>query len=113
MSQVSAGVGSNSSHSEATEQSHDGLRRRYLLKRFFRTAAGFWSGADRSTAWLLSAALLLVSSLLLGSLRDECVAPRHVRCLAKPRAVSVGRLSLLYFAILAVSVLLSISGLCA
>jgi vitamin B12/bleomycin/antimicrobial peptide transport system ATP-binding/permease protein len=110
MSQVSAGVGSNSSHSEATEQSHDGLRRRYLLKRFFRTAAGFWSGADRSTAWLLSAALLLVIILLLGAAYAMNAWHRAMfDALQNRDVVSVGRLSLLYFAILAVSVLLSIS----
>ena len=102
--------GSNPSHSEVTEQSHDRLRRRYLLKRFLQTASGFWAGRGRPTAWLLSSALVLVIILLLGAAYAMNAWHRAMFDeLQNRNAAAVASLSLLYFAILAVSVLLSIA----
>ena len=49
------------------DQSGDASRRRYLWRRFLHSASGFWVGGGRSTAWLLSAALLSIIVLLLGA----------------------------------------------
>ena len=89
---------------------YDSLRRRYLLRQFWQTASGFWQGSARSTAWLLSAALLLVIMLLLGAAYAMNAWHRAMfDGLQNRDAAAVGRLSLLYFGILAVSVLFSIS----
>jgi vitamin B12/bleomycin/antimicrobial peptide transport system ATP-binding/permease protein len=44
-----------------------GLCRRYLLRRYWRSATGFWTGERRYSAWMLSAALLLVILLVVGA----------------------------------------------
>jgi vitamin B12/bleomycin/antimicrobial peptide transport system ATP-binding/permease protein len=36
----------------------DDLRRRFLLKRFWQSARGFWSGTDKRAAWFLTCTLL-------------------------------------------------------
>ena len=93
-----------------SDPSRDPSRRRYLLRRFLHSASGFWFGNHRSTAWLLSAALLAVIVLLLGAAYAMNTWHRAMfDGLQNRDAAAVGRLSLIYFAILAVSVLLSIS----
>ena len=51
----------------APAASDDALRRRYLLRRFWRSAAGFWVDEQRYAAWILSASLLLVVLLVVGA----------------------------------------------
>jgi vitamin B12/bleomycin/antimicrobial peptide transport system ATP-binding/permease protein len=83
-------------------------RRRNLLRRFWRTAALFWASGDRSVAWTLSGGLLLTIVLLLGAAYAMNVWNRAIfDSLQHKDASAVARLSLLYFVILAVSVLLS------
>jgi hypothetical protein len=36
------------------------LKRRYLLRRFWKSAAGFWGKRDERWSWALSGALLLI-----------------------------------------------------
>jgi putative ATP-binding cassette transporter len=92
------------------EQPHDSLRRRYLLRQFWQTASGFWLVNARQAAWLLSAALLLVIVLLIGAAYAMNAWHRAMfDGLQTRNAAAVAQLSLLYFAILAVSVLLSIA----
>jgi putative ATP-binding cassette transporter len=102
--------GSEPGRSEATEQPHDSLRRRYLLRQFWQTASGFWLVNARPVAWLLSAALLLVIVLLIGAAYAMNAWHRAMFDGLQARdAAAVAKLSLLYFAILAVSVVLSVS----
>ncbi len=89
------------------------LRRRNLLRRFWRTAIQFWSSGERHTAWILSGGLLLVIVLLLGAAYAMNVWNRAMFDSLQVRDTdAVARLSLIYFAILGISVLLS-AGQCA
>ena len=82
--------------------------RRNLLRRFWKTAADFWLFGERSTAWVLSGGLLLTIVLLLGAAYAMNVWNRSMfDGLQNRDTASVGRLSLIYFAILGISVLLS------
>jgi putative ATP-binding cassette transporter len=91
------------------DQSADASRRRYLWRRFLHSASGFWVGHTRATAWVLSAALLSVIVMLLGAAYAMNTWHRAMfDGLQNRDAAAVGRLSLIYFAILAVSVLLGI-----
>jgi putative ATP-binding cassette transporter len=91
------------------DQSGDASRRRYLWRRFLHSASGFWVGGGRSTAWVLSAALLSIIVMLLGAAYAMNTWHRAMfDGLQNRDAAAVGRLSLIYFAILAVSVLLGI-----
>jgi putative ATP-binding cassette transporter len=102
--------GSDPGCSKAAEQPQDSLRRRYLLRPFWQTASGFWLDNARQAAWLLSAALLAIILLLLGAAYAMNAWHRSMfDGLHNRDAAAVAQLSLLYVAILAVSVLLSIS----
>ena len=86
------------------------MRRRNLLRRFWRTAALFWSRSTRSMAWTLSVSLLLVIVMLLGAAYAMNVWNRAMfDGLQNRDAAAVSWLSVVYFAILAVSVALSIA----
>jgi|KBSSwiStaDraftv2_1062776.scaffolds.fasta_scaffold27641_6 hypothetical protein len=39
----------------APDTSNDALLRRFLLRRLWRSAAGFWTGQQRYAAWMLCA----------------------------------------------------------
>ena len=91
------------------DQSGDTSRRRYLLRRFLQSASGFWVGHGRTTAWVLSAGLLSTIILLLGAAYAMNTWHRAMfDGLQNRDAAAVARLSLIYFVILAVSVLLGI-----
>src|SRR5262245_18939410 len=91
------------------DTSREPSRRRYLLRRFLLSAKGFWFADRRSTAWSLSAALLAVIVLVLGAAYAMNTWHRAMfDGLQNRDAAAVARLSLIYFAILAVSVFLSI-----
>jgi ABC-type uncharacterized transport system fused permease/ATPase subunit len=53
---------------DTSDGAAEGVRRRYLLRRFWRSAAGFWGPENRS-AWPLSGAVLLIILLNLGTLK--------------------------------------------
>src|SRR6185503_1250217 len=94
----------------ASGTSHDALRRRYLLRRFWRSALRFWAGERRYAAWMLSAALLLVILLVVGAAYAMNAWNRAIFDALQTRdAPAVAQLSLLYFVILAFSVLLGIT----
>ena len=91
------------------DPSGDTSRRRYLLRRFLQSASGFWVGHGRTTAWVLSAGLLSTIILLLGAAYAMNTWHRAMfDGLQNRDAAAVARLSLIYFVILAVSVLLGI-----
>src|SRR5262245_42050352 len=91
------------------DASLDSVRRRYLLRRFLRSAKGFWFSDRRSTAWSLSAGLLAIILLVLGAAYAMNAWHRAMfDGLQNRDTAAVARLSLIYFAILAVSVFLSI-----
>jgi vitamin B12/bleomycin/antimicrobial peptide transport system ATP-binding/permease protein len=86
----------------------DGLRRGNPLRRFWRTAARFWTGQSRYTAWSLSVGLLLIIVLLLGSAYAMNVWNRAMfDGLQRHDTAAVGWLSMVYFLILAASVAIS------
>jgi putative ATP-binding cassette transporter len=86
------------------EETED-LRRSYLLGRFWHTALRFWTTPGYRVAWLLSAALLAIVLLNLGASYAMNLWNRSIfDALEKKDAGTVLHLSLLYFAILAVSV---------
>ena len=87
----------------------DRRRRRSLLRRFWQSAVEYWSVGTRTSAWMLSGGLLLIIVCLLGSAYAMNAWNRAMfDGLQNRDVVAVGRLSLLYFIILAASVLLSV-----
>jgi putative ATP-binding cassette transporter len=87
----------------------ESLRRRNLIRRFWRTAAQFWASGSRSTAWILSAGLFLIILLLLGAAYAMNVWNRAIfDGLETRNAPAVAWLSIVYFVILAISVSLSV-----
>jgi putative ATP-binding cassette transporter len=87
----------------------DRARRRSLLRRFWQTASGYWFAGVRSSAWTLSAGLMLIIICLLGAAYAMNAWNRAMFDGLQNRDVAaVGKLSALYFVILAASVLLSI-----
>jgi putative ATP-binding cassette transporter len=94
----------------APDTSDNSLRRRSLLRRFWHSAVGFWAGKPRYAAWLLSAALLVVILLVVAAAYAMNAWNRAIFDALQSRdASAVARLSLLYFAILAFSVLLGVA----
>jgi vitamin B12/bleomycin/antimicrobial peptide transport system ATP-binding/permease protein len=94
----------------ATDAPNDKPRRRYLLRRFWHSAAGYWTGDRSYNAWLLSAGLLLVILLVVGAAYAMNAWNRAIfDALQNRDSAAVARLSLLYFIILAFSVLFGIA----
>src|SRR5688572_17780605 len=80
------------------------LRRRYLLRRFWQTASGFWGGSRNRLAWILSAALLLIILFNIAASYGMNLWNRAIfDALERKESENVLRLSMIYFAILAVS----------
>jgi vitamin B12/bleomycin/antimicrobial peptide transport system ATP-binding/permease protein len=87
----------------------DRARPRSLLKRFWQTASGYWFAGAHSSAWTLSAGLMLIIICLLGAAYAMNAWNRAMFDGLQNRDVAaVGKLSALYFVILAASVLLSV-----
>lgn len=88
-----------------TGKETEDLRRRYLLRRFWLTAFGFWRGSKSRGAWLLSGALL---SIITFNVMLSYGMNRWNRAifdaLEKKDTDSVLLISLIYFPLLAVSV---------
>jgi putative ATP-binding cassette transporter len=83
------------------------VRRRLLLRRFWQSAASFWSGPRGRRAWLLSAAILLLVLLNLAASYAMNVWNREIfDALEKRDGSTVLFLSMLYFPLLAASVCL-------
>jgi putative ATP-binding cassette transporter len=57
-----------SEDTQSPEGAAEGLRRRYLLRRFWRNATGFWGKRGSRAAWPLSGVVLLIILLNLGTL---------------------------------------------
>jgi vitamin B12/bleomycin/antimicrobial peptide transport system ATP-binding/permease protein len=103
-------LGSDPARSDTTNQYRNAVRRRYLRRHFWQIGSGFWLANSRPLAWLMSAALLLV--IVLWVVAAYAMNAWHRAMfdgLQNRDGAAVARLSLLYFAILAISVLLSIS----
>ena len=86
------------------------LRRKYLLRRFWHTASRFWTDARSHMAWFLSVALLIIILLNLAA----AYAMNQWNCsifdaLEKKEAATVLNLSLVYLAILALSVAFAVT----
>jgi putative ATP-binding cassette transporter len=95
----------NQSHSENDQVRGDRGPPRNLLNRFWRTASLFWSRTSGTTAWGLSAGLLLVIVLLVAAAYAMNLWNRAIfDGLQNKDANAVARLSLIYFLLLAVSV---------
>ena len=80
-------------------------RQRNLLRRFWRTAALFWTRGSGAAAWHLSAGLLCIIVLLVGAAYAMNTWNREMfDSLQNRNADAVVRLSIIYFVILIVSV---------
>lgn len=85
------------------------LRRRYLLRRFWQTASGFWDRSRNRLAWILSGALLLLILFGIAASYGMNLWNRAIfDALERKDSDTVLRLSMIFFAILAVSVGLGI-----
>jgi putative ATP-binding cassette transporter len=92
----------------ADNSADEASQRRNLLRRFWRTAALFWSGRSRFTSWTLTTGLLTIIVLLLGAAYAMNVWNRAMfDSLQRRETAMVGWLSIVYFVILAVSVAIS------
>jgi putative ATP-binding cassette transporter len=81
------------------------LRRKYLVRRFWHTASRFWTDAKSHMAWLLSAMLLVIILLNLAASYAMNQWNRSIfDALEKKDAGAVLTLSMVYVAILVVSV---------
>src|SRR4051794_6937473 len=86
------------------------LRRKYLLRRFWHTATRFWTDARSHMAWFLSVALLIIILLNLAASYAMNQWNRSIfDALEKKEAATVLNLSLVYLAILALSVAFAVA----
>jgi putative ATP-binding cassette transporter len=94
---------------DAGEDTED-LRRQYLLRRFWQTATRFWTDRGSHKAWMLSAAVLVIILLNLAASYAMNLWNRSIfDALEKKDGNTVLTLSMIYFVILAVSVLFSVA----
>jgi ABC-type uncharacterized transport system fused permease/ATPase subunit len=85
------------------------LQRRYLLRRFWGTAAMFWA-TTRAAVWSLTAGLLIIIVLLLGAAYAMNLWNRAMfDGLQRRDTAEVAFLSIIYVAVLAISVALSVA----
>jgi len=90
---------------EDSAEEYERLKRGYLLRRFWQTARGFWTGQRRAVAWSLTAGLLLVVLLNIAASYGMNRWNRAIfDALQNKDAQTVLFLSLIYFALLAASV---------
>lgn len=100
-------------HDASVEAVRDALseseRRRLLLRRFLNTAARFWRGPGRVRAWILTGGLLAIIVAVVGAAYAMNLWNRAIfDALERRDAPLVGKLALVYVAILFVSVVLAI-----
>ena len=95
---------------EQPEQLSEAMRRRSLVRRFWRTAGKFWASEARAIAWMLSGGLLLTILALIGAAYAMNLWNRAIfDNLQSRNAAAVAWLSVIYFVILAISVALSVT----
>jgi putative ATP-binding cassette transporter len=86
------------------------LRRRYMVLRFWQTAKRFWTDRGSHLAWLLTGAVFAIILLNLAAAYAMNVWNRNIfDALEKKEAATVLTLSLVYLAILAISVLFAVA----
>src|ERR1700693_1152104 len=96
---------SDATTADSTTLSPKNGMRRFLVRRFWRTAAGFWGRGGSSAAWTLSAAILALILFNLGMLYAINLWNRKIfDGLQNHDSSAVWFLSLIYFPILAASV---------
>jgi len=85
------------------------LKRRYLLRRFWKTEVGFWGKREKRLSWVLAGALLLIILLNLATSYGMNLWNREIfDALEKRDSTTVLFLSMLYFPLLLASVFLSV-----
>jgi putative ATP-binding cassette transporter len=85
------------------------LQRRYLLRRFWQNAGGFWGKRDERLAWPLSGALLLIILLNLGTSYGMNLWNRAMfDALQQRNSHTALIVSLVYFPLLAASVFIMV-----
>ena len=90
---------------EESAEEIERLKRGYMLRTFWQTARGFWSGERRAVAWTLTGGLLLVVLLNIAASYGMNLWNRAIfDALQNKNGQTVLFLSLLYFALLAASV---------
>jgi putative ATP-binding cassette transporter len=90
---------------EADGEDLDELRRKYMLRRFWHTASRFWTDPKSHMAWVLSGMLLVIILLNLAAAYAMNQWNRSIfDALEKKEAATVLSLSMVYVAILVVSV---------
>jgi vitamin B12/bleomycin/antimicrobial peptide transport system ATP-binding/permease protein len=106
---ASSSSGSKPSAPADTADLAQRLRRESLPRRFWQTAGGYWLGKNRASAFSLTGGLLLIIFCLLAAAYAMNAWNRAMFDGMQNRDVAaVGRLSIVYFVILAVSVLFSV-----
>lgn len=94
---------------EQSDEEAGELRKRYLLRRFWKSAAGFWGKRGARLSWVLSGLLLLILLLNLATSYGMNVWNRLIfDALEKRDSDAVFFLSMLYFPLLAASVFLGV-----
>jgi vitamin B12/bleomycin/antimicrobial peptide transport system ATP-binding/permease protein len=92
-----------------TASEADRLSRRFLLRRFWRDATGFWGRRGAPRSWLLPAALLLIILLNLAASYGMNIWNRAIfDALEQRNGSTVLFLSMIYFPLLAASVFLTV-----
>jgi ABC-type uncharacterized transport system fused permease/ATPase subunit len=77
------------------------LRRRYLLRRFWNSASGFWGRGGKRSAWLLTSAIFLIILPNLATLYGINIWNRGIfDALEKRNSARVFELALIYFPLL-------------
>ncbi len=95
--------------SEPLEELTESERRRLLLGRFMHTARRFWTERGSARAWLLTGGLLAIILAVVGAAYAMNVWNRAIfDALERRDAPVVGKLALVYVAILIISVVFSI-----
>jgi vitamin B12/bleomycin/antimicrobial peptide transport system ATP-binding/permease protein len=87
----------------------EAMRRRHLVRRFWRSARGFWGNNSRRSAWPLSAAIMLIVVLNLVALYGINIWNRGIfDALEKHDAERVFWFAMIYVPLLAASVFLTV-----
>ena len=96
--------------SEQSDVDTGEFKRHRLLRRFWKSAAGFWGKREERLSWVLSGALLLIILLNLATSYGMNLWNREIfDALEKRDSQTVLFLSMLYFPLLVASVLLSVT----
>ena len=95
--------------SEQPEAEAEDRKRRRLLRRFWKSAAGFWGKREERLSWVLSGAVLLIILLNVSTSYGMNLWNREIfDALEKRDSQTVLFLSTLYFPLLLASVFLSV-----